>query len=210
MLLMDPEGLEEVMGIGVFGGVELFDPLLGGGDDFFGVAAAEFDVGALAHAIDGMFEVFEERGDGESSDGYGLLEGAIFIDEAIDAAVGVVAVGVTDIVLHVTDDEVLPIGDVKGAIGTEDGVGGAEIFVIAFEEIVGWGAPDLAKAEGFVAIGEAFAVELVAFDAEVADGIEDEEILLEFFGEVFAGDDGVCGDRADLHFQELLHFEAIA
>ena len=198
------------MGIGVFGGVELFDPLLGGGDDFFGVAAAEFDVGALANAIDGMFEIFEERGDGESSDGYGFLEGAIFVDEAIDAAVGVVAVGVTDIVLHVTDDEVLPIGDVEGAIGTEDGVGGAEIFVIAFEEIVGWGAPDLAKAEGFVAIGEAFAVELVAFDAEVADGIEDEEILLELFGEVFAGDDGISGDWADLHFEELLHFEAIA
>ena len=208
--MMDPEGLEEVMGIGVFGGVELFNPLLGGGDDFFGVAAAEFDVGALANAIDGMFEIFEERGNGESGDGYGFLEGAIFVDEAIDASVGVVAVGVTDIVLHVTDDEVLPIGDVEGAIGTEDGVGGAEIFVIAFEEIVGWGAPDLAKAEGFVAIGEAFAVELVVFDAEVADGIEDEEILLELFGEVFAGDDGVCGDWADLHFQELLHFEAIA
>ena len=129
VLLVEPESFEKVMRVFFLGGVELFHPFLRGGDDFSGGALAEFDTSAMAHAIGGMPQVFEQCGDGLAVDGDGLLQLAAFGGHAVNAAVFVVAVRIADVVLHVADDDVVPVGDVKGAVFAEDGITGAEVFV---------------------------------------------------------------------------------
>ena len=57
VLLVEPEGFEQVVRVFFLRGVELLDPFLRGGDDLGGGALAEFDAGAMAHAIGGMLEV---------------------------------------------------------------------------------------------------------------------------------------------------------
>ena len=134
VLLVEPEGFEQRMRVFFLGGIELLHPFLRGGDDFGGGALAEFDAGAVTHAIGGMLEVFEQRGDGLAVDGDGFLQLATFGGHAVNAAVFVVAVGVAHVVLHVADDDVVPVGDVKSTIFTEDRIAGAEVFVAAHEQ----------------------------------------------------------------------------
>jgi hypothetical protein len=88
----------------------------------------------MAHAVGGVLQVFEQRGDRLAVDGDGLLQLAARGGDAIDAAVFVVAVRVAHVVLHVADDDVVPVGEVERAIGREDGIGRTEVLVAAHEE----------------------------------------------------------------------------
>ena len=67
-----------------------------------------------------------------------LLERLLGIADAEDASVLVVPVRVADVVLHMPDDYVLPVGYVEGPVFTEDGVGRPEVFVPAQEETIGF------------------------------------------------------------------------
>ena len=210
VLLVEPEGFEQRMRVFFLGGVELLHPFFRGGDDFGGGALAEFDAGAMAHAVGGMFQVFEQGGDGLAVDGDGLLQLAAFGGHAVDAAVFVVAVGVADVVLHVADDDVVPVGNVEGTIFAEDGIAGAEVFVAAHEQaagfILGDAAVGLRDFDGEVCAswlapdrsGLGIAGEVVVLDAEEADDVADEEVALHVLGEVGAADDFAGGDGA--HF----------
>ena len=204
------------------GGVELFHPFLRGGDDLGGRALAELDAGAVAHAVGGVPEVFEQGGDRLAVDGDGLLQFATLGRHAVDAAVLVVAVRVAHVVLHVADDDVVPVGDVERAVFAEDGVARAEVFVAAHEQAAGFvlgdgaiglgdldaelGAGRLAPDAGLVRV----AGQVVVLDAEEADDVADQEVALHVLGEVRAADDLACGDGAHLLFQQLVHLEAVA
>ena len=67
-------------------------------------------------------------------DRHGRVQRAPLGGDAVDAAVRMVAVRVAHVVLHVADDDVVPVGDVKSAIFAEDGIAGAEILVAAHEQ----------------------------------------------------------------------------
>ena len=134
VLLMQPECFEQMMGVFFLVRIELLDPLLGGGDDFLGVALAEFDARAMANAIDGRFQILEQSGDRLAVDGDRLLQRAADGRHAIDAAVRVVAIGIAHVVLHVADDDVVPVAEIQRAIGCEDRIGGAEVLVAAHQQ----------------------------------------------------------------------------
>ena len=51
------------------------------------------------------------------------------VGDAVDAAVGAVAVGVAQVVLQVADDRVLPVDEPDGAVRPDLQVGGAEVCV---------------------------------------------------------------------------------
>ena len=91
-------------------GVELLDPLLGCGDDFVGIASAQFDPGAMTDTVDRVFEVLEQFLNGLPLDRDFFLERLLRVAYAEDASVLVVAVRVPDVVLHVPDDYALPVG----------------------------------------------------------------------------------------------------
>ena len=164
----------------------------------------------MAHAVGGMFQVFEQGGDGLAVDGDGLLQLAAFGGHAVDAAVFVVAVGVADVVLHVADDDVVPVGNVEGSIFAEDGIARAEVLVAAHEQaarlVLSDAAIGLRDFDGEVCAsglapdrsGLGIAGEVVVLDAEEADDVADEEVALHVLGEVGAADDFAGGDGA--HF----------
>ena len=118
-----------------------------------------------------MFEVIEQGGDRLAVDGHWFLQRLLLVDQAIDTTVLLVAVGIADVVLHVADDHVLPVRDVEPTVCTEDCIGGAEIFVVAVEETVGRGAPDLAGLGFIFRVLKAVALKLVALEPEVANRV---------------------------------------
>jgi len=102
---------------------------LEGGEDFGSVAGAEFAAGAVAGAVFGEGEVFEEGGEGGLVDFGGFDEEAVGVGDAVDAAVFVVAEGIAGAVLHVADEDVVPVDEVEGAIGREFEIDGAEVAI---------------------------------------------------------------------------------
>ena len=99
----------------------------------------------------------------------------------------VVAVGIAGVVLHVTNQHVVPIDDVEGAIGGELEVDGAEVGIGAGEQIL---------AEGGFPAG-AVVLDLVLLDAEKADRVAKDKVALHFLGEVPGGDNFEPGGRAN-------------
>ena len=81
-----------MMRVFLFVGIELFDPFVCSRDHFSGIALAELDPRAVANAIDGRFQVFEQRGNRLAGDGDGFLQRPILGGQAIDTAVYVVAI----------------------------------------------------------------------------------------------------------------------
>ena len=162
----------------------LFGEVLGAGEDFGGVAAAEFAVGSLAGLEFGEFEVFEESGEIGAGDLGGIDERTRGIGDAVDAAVDVVAQRIARGVLHVADEHVVPVDDVEGAVGRELEVDGAEVSVGGL--IRSW---RLRLDGGAVVDG------VVLLDAEEADRVAGEEVALDFIGEVARGDELGAGGR---------------
>jgi hypothetical protein len=175
----DPEGFDEVVFVIGVGFVEACGPFGDGWEDLVERAAAEFPAAAVAGAVFREFEVIEESGDGSAFDLSWLEERAGRVGDAVDAAVDVVAEGVAGIVLHVTDEDIVPVDDVERAVWGEFEVDGAEVAVVGLEEVV---------AEfGFPA--GAFVIDGVLFDAEEADGVAEEDVALNFVREVGGGDE---------------------
>ena len=137
VLLMYPKRFQKMVRVLFLFGVELLDPLLGCGDDFVGIASAQFDPGAMTDTVDRVFEVLEQFLNGLSLDRDFFLERLLRVAYAEDASVLMVAVRVPDVVLHVPDDYVLPVGYVEGSVFTENGVGRPEVLVSAQEKAVG-------------------------------------------------------------------------
>lgn len=109
----DPEGFKDNVFIAWGIWLERSRPFLEGGEDFGGISGAEFAAGAVAGAVFGEGEVFEEGGDWGVVDLGGLDEGAFRVGDAVNAAVEVVAEGIACAVLHVPDEDVVPIDEVE-------------------------------------------------------------------------------------------------
>ena len=90
----------------------------------------------------------------------------------------VVPIGIPNVVLHVTDDHILPIRDIERAILTELNVGRTEVFVLANQQVLDRLAPDIA--------GLGIPIELVLLKPEKADRVADQEIALQPIREVGA------------------------
>ena len=135
MPLMQPERFGKVVLIIGVRGVERGDPSLGGGDHGGGVVFAELDFGEVADLVFGALEQIKQRRNRLAvDDGRGGKRTA-FVGEAIDAPVDVVAVGIAEMALEVTDQGIVPVDHVDRAIGPDVGVDGAEIFLRRRHEV---------------------------------------------------------------------------
>ena len=64
---------------------------------------------------------------------------------AIDPPVSVVAAGVTHVVLHVSDDDVLPISYVQCAIFTDNRVSWPKVSIITVEDVLNRSSPNFSE-----------------------------------------------------------------
>ncbi len=74
-----------------------------------------------------------------------FLQGAVLDRQTEDPAVFVVTVGVPNVVLHVADDDVLPVGNIQRAVFADDRVGGTEISVLTVQQFQSRRSPYLAE-----------------------------------------------------------------
>jgi len=179
----DPEGFELGMDFRLLG-----SPGFDGGDHFAGGMAAQLATSAIADAQFGFLQVLEQGSDGCAIDLHGLHQRAARVGDAVDAAMHVVAQRVTRVVLHVTDEDVVPVDDIKAAIRCELDVHGAEVAVFADEQIL---------TEAGLPAG-AVVFDFVLLDAEETDGVGEDDVALHFIGEVTRRDDLQAARRA--HF----------
>ena len=96
------------------------------GGDFIGIAATQLAACAIAAAVFVQLQVFQQHGNRRACDVRGLHQRAAGIGDAIHSAVHVVAVRVARIVLHVANENVLPIDDIERAVGCKFKIDRAE------------------------------------------------------------------------------------
>ncbi len=144
------------------------------GDHGLRVAAAQFNPRAVAHAVDGMLQVLQQRLDRLAVDLDRLLQRPALHREAKDSAVLVVAVGIANVVLHVTDDGVVPVRNIQRAVFANDGVRGTKVAIFAIEQLKPGRSPDFAELS---LLAVAFAIQVVLLDAQETDRVADQEIV---------------------------------
>ena len=89
------------------------------GGDFIGIAATQLAAGAITAAVFGQFQVFQQHGNRRACDVRGLHQRAAGIGDAIHSTVHMVTVWVTGVVLHVPDQNILPVDHVERSIRSE-------------------------------------------------------------------------------------------
>ena len=128
-LLCDPECFDEAAGVCGFRGIKCGGPFAECRESLCGRSFRDFASGSAA---------FGECIGGEgANDGAGVCRcefdagsiGGAGCDNAIDTAVEMIATRVAEIVLHVSDNGVLPVENVKGTVTADLHIAGAEVGV---------------------------------------------------------------------------------
>ena len=92
-------------------------------------AAAQLGLDPVAHAVFRLLEQVEQPLDRLAGDLHRLEQRPALVGDPVDAAVGPVAAGVAEVVLHVADDRVLPLEEVDRPVGPHLDVGRPEVGV---------------------------------------------------------------------------------
>ena len=100
-----------------------------------------------------------------------------FCTYAVNTAVFVIAVRVTDVVLHVADQRVVPIGDVQGAVSADLDIRRTEVGISRNDDRLDLDGGNVG----------AVILYLVLQDALEADDIANQEVAVIAFGKVAAG-----------------------
>src|SRR5262249_14678920 len=93
--------------------VEVVGPFLHSGNYFSAVTGAQFDFGPVTNAVFRLLQQIKELLDGLPGNLGWLEQRPALIGDTVDATMGLITARVTEIVLHVTDDRVLPIEEVN-------------------------------------------------------------------------------------------------
>ena len=163
-------------------------PLLRRGDDPLGIALAEFDLCQLAHAVLVLLEQVEQRRDALPVDLLLLEQRAVVVGDAINAAVFLVAIRVAQMMLHVADDVVRPVGKIDRTIRSDVHADGTEV-----RQILGLGRDEMLQRLALET--RAFLRDLHAKDALEADDVDVQKISLELLREMPAAEDTRAGTR---------------
>ena len=178
MLLVHPEGFQEMVGMLFLGRIPFPGPLLAGRDHILGLALAELDPGAVADSVNRVLEVRHQLVEGSAVNFDCFLERLALVGDPVDPAMKMVAGGVTDIVLHVPDDDVVPVGHVERAVGTKLDVRGSEVLVGTLDQVLAGLPPHVI----LVILG----FKVVLLHPEEADGIGQDVVTLPLIGKVGA------------------------
>ena len=174
MPLVHPQAFEHVVFVIRVFLVETVDPLGDGGSHLRRVAFAKFQFGAKTLVVFGRFQFVQQGGDRLAVDRIRLHQWTTFVGHAVDTAVDLVAVRITQVVLQVTDDRVGPVEDVERTIRCDAGADRAEVLVARLQQVF--------LRLAFQA-GTLF-VDLHAEDALEADDVQVEERAIPFIREM--------------------------
>ena len=131
-----------------------------------------------------------------------FLQRLALVGDPVDPAMQVIPRGVPDVVLHVPDDDIVPVGHIECTVGTEFHVRGAEVLVGTLDEVLAGVTPHVI----LVVLG----LEVILLHPEEADGIGENVIALPFVREVPAGNHPGGSHRPHFLFHEAVHLEALA
>ena len=182
---MHPQRFHHVVLVRRIFRIELRGPRLDGGHHVLRVARAQLDLGAIADAVLRLLQEVQQLWNRCAGDRRGLEKGPARIRDAIDAAVQVIARGVAEVVLHVPDDRVVPVGEVEGSVGTDLGIHRPEVLV--------------GRAQNRLDLGDlqagAIFTDLVVQQPSEPDRVERDEIALHRLGKVPAREQLRAADR---------------
>ena len=136
---MHPQGLGQR--VALFG-FQAFDPALHRRNHVLRFAAAQFDFGPVSYAVVLAFQQFQQTCHRLAGDLRQLGRLPAFVAQSVDAAVFAVAVRVAQVVLHVADDRVLPVGNVQGSVRPHLGIYRAEVRISAQQHRLEFAAPE--------------------------------------------------------------------
>ncbi len=186
--LEQPQRFEQMMLVVRIVGAQRIDPLARRGDHRLCVATRQLKLRPIPHAVLRLLEQIQQRFNRLVRDRLRIQQGTAFVNHPVDAAVLTVATWIAHVMLHVTDDRVLPVGEVNRAVGTDLEVHRSEVGVGRSDDRLHFHAAN-ARAVLFQTVLE---------NSLEADHVAHEEVALQFFGEVAAGEDfrGRQGARA--------------
>ena len=119
--------------VGVLG-IEARQPRCDGRDHLGGRPGPQFGAGPIPRAVLIGLQDIEQRGHGSAGDLRRHDERAIFGPHPPDPAVGMVAIGVAERMLHVADERVVPVHEVEAAVGAELQIDRPEAPVVGLEQ----------------------------------------------------------------------------
>ena len=131
--------------------VKIATPFLGSSNDRIRITTTQLNPGAMTNSIGGMLQVFQQSCDRLASDFDWFLKGTIFYGKAENPSMNVITIRVSDIVLHVTDDCIMPVGNIQRSVFSDDRIRWTEIAVIAVQQFDARCTPDLAQFPVFTA-----------------------------------------------------------
>ena len=179
--LMNPERLQLVVRKVRVGRNEGAFPRLGRGDHLRSVALAELDLRQVADLVFLALEQLEQIGNRRAVDHRLPDEGTALVGDAVDAAVHVVAVGIAEVALQMSDQRVVPVDHVEGSVGAGGGVDGPEIRVLRLHHV------------GFPRAGESGAV---ALQLHPKNALETDDVRIEVVAPILFGKMGTGENRA--------------
>ena len=179
--------------------IELLQPPLGGGDHLGAVVFRKLNARPAPDAVDRMLQRREQLRDRPAIDRDVLRQGPPRHGDPVDPAMRTIARWVADVVLHVSDDGVGPIGDVHGAVGGDVEVGRSEVRIGRDQEVVDLGSVRIA--------GVGVEVERVLLDAEEGNRVQNQEVTLTRGRKVRARENAAARHRPHRLLQKLAHAE---
>ena len=87
----------------------------------------------MTNAVHRVLQIFQQSFDWLACNFYRLLERTILDGKTHDSTMIMVTVRVADIVLHVADDHVVPVGYVERSVFTNDRITRTEVSVLTIE-----------------------------------------------------------------------------
>ena len=134
--LLEPEHLgPQPVGLGIGG--DRGQPRLRGGEHLGLRPRLEVGTGAIAGAPFGRLELLEHFRNRLAGLRFGGQQRLLLVDEPVDAAVLVVAIGVALAVLHMADQRVGPVAKPERAIGADLRIDRPEMLVGALDQVEG-------------------------------------------------------------------------
>src|SRR5260370_28424792 len=149
-------------------------------NDLARIASAKLDPRPIANVVFRLLEQVEEALDRLAGDLDGLEQRPAGIRDAVDAPMSLVPTWIAQVMLHVSDDGILPVEEVDGAVRADLDSVRAEIRVGGINDRLQFSA----------AVARAVFADLVLEDALEADHVGDEVIALEIIGKMPATQNG--------------------
>ena len=172
--LMDPQRLHQLVLIIGVALVERRHPAIHRGHHLFRVVLGKFNLGQLPRPVLGLLQQFEQRRNGFAVNLGLLQQRTALVSDAIDAPVLVITVGIAQVMLHVSDDRIVPVGEIDRAVGPQLDVDRPEVGIGRGHDVL----------QRFPFDARAVFSDLDAINALETDDVQVEEIVLELFREM--------------------------